>query len=143
MNDDLNEKTYYTGTPIAGLSWSFTRPTGDTRTVYTGCAIALRIFRQSAKGVPTSQTPTLSLSLTSGLNRVTDTASLQAGTLEINTTNLLGDAIAARFGYVWSITPVGGAPLRAPMGGGFDGWFVIAQEGYAGAASIKIPSAAP
>lgn len=144
MADDLNGKTYYAGAAIAGLSWSFTRPSGDTTTDYTGCAIALRIFEQSSKGVPVSNTPALSLSLTSGLTRITNTASSQAGRLEINSSQvgtLLGTAVAKRFGYTWSITPTGGAPLRAPLGEGYDGWFILAQEGYAGSPSVKVPSA--
>lgn len=141
MADDLNGKTYYAGAAIGGLSWSFTRPAGDTTTNYTGCSISLRIFEQSAKGVPVLNTPVLSLSLASGLTRVTDTASSQTGRLEIGTSQvntLLGAAVAKRFGYVWIITPVGGVPLRAPLGQGFDGWFVIAQEGYAGSTSVKV-----
>lgn len=141
MADDLNQKTYYIGAAIAGLSWSFTRPAADSVTNYTDCAIALRIYEQNSRGVPVAATPTLSLSLGNGLTRATNTASTQSGILEISATqagNLLGTTSAAkRFGYVWSITPVGGAPLRSPLGAGFDGWFVLAQEGYGGAAAVK------
>ena len=141
MADDLNQKTYYAGAAIAGLSWSFTRPAADTVTDYTGCAIALRIYEQNSKGTPATTSPTLALSLGNGITRVANTASTQSGLLEITATqigNLLGTTSAAkRFGYVWSITPTGGAPLRAPLGGGFDGWFILAQEGYAGSSAIK------
>jgi hypothetical protein len=143
MADDLSGKTYYAGAAIAGLAWSFTRPAGDTTTNYTGCAIALRVFEQNSKGIPVSNTPVLSLAIGAGLTRSTDSASNQVGKLEITSTQvttLIGTAVAKRFGYAWSITPVGGQPLRAPLGEGFDGWFAIAQEGYAGAPVVKIPS---
>lgn len=143
MADELNGKTYYAGAAITGLSWSFTRPAADVVTDYSNCAIALRIYEQSARGVPIATTPTLSLSLGNGLVRSVNTASVQSGLLEISATqvsNLLGTtAVAKKFGYVWSITPVGGSPLRAPLGQGFDGSFAIAQEGYAGAPVIKVP----
>jgi len=138
VSDFLNGKTYLAGVAgIAGLRWSFTRSTTDT-TDYLNSAIALRVFELDSKGNPLSDIPALSLSLSNGIIRTTNTSVSQAGVLSIDANqcnNLLG-AIAKKkqFSYVWIVTPSGGVPLRNPLGEGYSGRFYLVKEGYAGIA---------
>lgn len=135
MTDDLNRKTIYSGSDVSGLTWRFTKPAGeDPAILYTDAAIALRIYRLTAKGIPESTTPTLSLTIGSGLIRPTagNTDALQEGTLvitEAQVATLLGSARVANFRYHWKITPPGAAALRSFKGGGYDGGFAIQAEG--------------
>lgn len=135
MADDLNKKTIYSGSDVSGLTYTFTKPTGeDPAIVYTDAAIALRIYRLTSKNLPESTTPNLVLTIGSGLTRATagNTDALQSGSLvitEAQVATLLGSARSASFRYHWKITPVGAAALRSFKGGGYDGGFTIQAEG--------------
>ncbi|MBD1918855.1 MULTISPECIES: hypothetical protein [Cyanophyceae] len=135
MTDDLNKKTIYSGSDVAGLTWTFTKPTGeDPAITYADAAIALRIYRLTAKGIPESTTPNVVLALGSGLTRpdAGNTATVQSGSLvisEARVASLLGSARSANCRYHWKITPVGAASLRSFKGGGYDGGFTIQAEG--------------
>lgn len=48
---------------------------------------------------------------------------------------LLGSADVVKVGYAWSITPVGAEPVRAHVGGGYNGSFTIWRESFAGRAA--------
>lgn len=135
MTDALNNKTHLAGSSLTGIRWTFNRPTDDTTTDYTDCAIAFKVFELDNKNVPLSTTPVLTLAIDSGLSRITNTASLQSGVMTITTLQiaaLLGTAKIKHFSYVWSITPSGAESIRAFLGSGYDGRFAIAQEGYGG-----------
>lgn len=160
--DDLDGKVYPAGTAaLTGAGWSFTVADTDTQTpTLAGCAIAFRIFEldgtpkleplsDGTLGVgpkirrlpPLSATPSKVLTLTAGLTRTTDDIKLQAGLLTIidaDLGNLLGDAAVKAFRYTWVITPVNSAPLTTYLGGGYDGTFVLGQEGYSLEALAKV-----
>jgi len=120
---------------------TFTRATADT-TVLTDAAIELRIFAQSKAGVPSSATANLVLSVGSGLTRVTNSATVVSVSAQISATQLstlLGTAEALKFGYVWAIRPAGATDYyRGFLGEDFDGYFVVAKQGYGGASSVKL-----
>lgn len=141
MTDALNGKTVLVGAALAGLRWEFTRPSNDTTTVYTNSTISVRLFELDKKFKPISTTPALSLAVDSGLTRSTNTATTQAGLLTITATqlaSLLGTAEAKNFAYAWYVQPPGYEPVRAFVGDGYDGRFLLAKEGYAGSADGEI-----
>lgn len=134
MIDALRGQTVLAGAALSGLRWQFTRPSEDTTTNYTNSAITVRLFVLS-KGKPTSTTPDLILTIGSGLTRSTNTATTQAGLLAITPSQLatlLGTAEARQVAYAWYIQPTGYESVRAFVGGGYDGRFILAKEGYAG-----------
>jgi hypothetical protein len=135
VTDALNGKTVLVGAGLAGLTWAFTRPSADTVTNYTNASISVRFFELDKKFKPISTTPALSLSIGSGITRSTNTASSQAGLFQVTAAQLgtlLGTAEAKNFAYVWYIQPVGYEAVRAFVGDGYDGRFLLAKEGYAG-----------
>jgi hypothetical protein len=154
--DDIDGKVFAVGTAaITGQRWTFTRPEADTTTVYTGAAIALRIFalngspkisggeitEKTRQLPPTSSTPALTLTLGSGLTRTTDTASTQSGLLTITDQQLealLGSATLRAFSYLWVVTPANANPLSKPLGEGYDGVFALAAEGWTLEALAKV-----
>jgi len=147
MTDSLAGKTILIGAAIAPQLVTFERSPNEeglpTPTVYTDSDIQLRIYSQDKKGKPDDNTPDLTLSVGSGLTRQTNTAAEVSVTMQITSSqlsNLLGTAEAARFGYVWAIRPVGAAEyFRAFLTDGYDGYFVVAREGYGGSESVKVP----
>ena len=143
MSDDLNGKTLLIGAASPPLLATFTRAENDSTTDYEDADIQLRIFSQDKKGKPDSDTEDLTLSVGSGLTRATNTATVTAVTAQITTTQLstlLGAAEAARYGYVWAIRPVGATDyIRAFLAEDYDGYFVVAKQGYGGAESVKVP----
>lgn len=145
MTDPLNGATILIGAATPPLRYTFTRnanDTGDGATVYTDADIQLRIFAQDKKGVPASGTATLTLSIGSGLTRAANGATATAVTAQLSAANLatlIGTAESARCGYVWAIRPVGAADYyRAFLGDDYDGYFVVAKQGYGGAESIRV-----
>lgn len=143
MADNLNGRTFYSNAAIGGILATFTRNENDTTTDYTNSVITLAIYTQNAQGVPTNPTvPTLTLSVGAGLTRVVNTASAQSVQLVISEAQvgtLLGATTARRCGYAWSITPTGLAEIRGPQGSGYQGFFIVAAEGYAGVKNIVLP----
>ena len=141
MTDALNGKTVLVGAALSGLRWEFTRPSNDTTTVYTNSTISVRLFELDKKFKPISTTPALSLAIGSGLTRSTNTATTQAGLLTITANQLvtlLGTAEAKNFAYAWYVQPPGYESVRAFVGDGYDGRFVLAKEGYAGSSDGEI-----
>lgn len=148
MTDLLNGKTILIGAASAPLLVTFTRNASDvvsgsyTPPTFVDAAIELRIFAQDRKGNPASATPALTLSVGSGLTRALNTATATSVTVQLSTANLatlLGTAEAVRCGYVWAIRPTGAADFyRAFLGGDYDGFFVVAKQGYGGAESVKV-----
>lgn len=148
MTDLLNGATILIGAATAPVEVTFTRNTADVvvgdkpATVYTDSAIELRIFSQNKKGEPSSATAALTLSVGSGLTRILNTATATAVTVQLSASNLatlLGTAEAVRCGYVWAIRPALAAEFyRAFLGGDYDGFFVVARQGYGGAESVKV-----
>jgi hypothetical protein len=134
VTDALNGKIFLSGASISGYTWEFSRPINDTITSYVNADVTTRIFSLSVDGIPSS-TPVLTLSINNGLTRRDNTASFQSGLYQITSTQtatLLGSSKAKRFSYAWWIQPLGYEPVRAPIGEGYDGTFVIVKEGYAG-----------
>jgi len=145
MADLLNGATILIGAASAPMRYTFTRNAADTgggATDYTSAAIELRIFAQDKKGTPASATPALTLSVGSGLTRGTNTVTVTDVTMQLSAANLvtlLGSAEAVRLGYVWAIRPAAAAEFyRAFLGEEYDGYFVIAKQGYGGAESVKV-----
>lgn len=141
MTDALNGKTVLVGAALSGLRWEFTRPSNDTTTVYTNSTISVRLFELDKKFKPISTTPALSLAIGSGLTRSANTATTQAGLLTITANQLvtlLGTAEAKNFAYAWYVQPPGYEPVRAFVGDGYDGRFLLAKEGYAGSSDGEI-----
>lgn len=141
MTDALSGKTVLVGAALAGLRWQFTRPSADTTTDYTNSVISVRLFELDKKFKPISTTAALALAISSGLSRTTNTATTQAGLLQITPqqlATLLGAAEAKYFAYVWYVQPPGDEPVRAFVGDGYDGRFLLAKEGYAGSADGEI-----
>ena len=142
--DDLNGKTATLGAALPPLTWSFTRPAGNTSIDYLNAAVSLKIFeldKTDSKAVPQSDTPVLTLALGTGLVKTTNTSALQEGTVLITKDQmdaLLGaTAKIKQFSYVWTVTPTGGAPVRGFLGDDYGGRFSITREGYFGATAIK------
>lgn len=142
---ELNGATILIGAASSPLRYTFTRnasDTGGSATVYTNAAIELRIFAQDKKGTPASAAPTLTLSVGSGLTRGTNTATVTDVTMQLTAANLatlLGTAEAARFGFVWCIRPAAASEFyRAFLGEEYDGYFVVAKQGYGGADAVKV-----
>ena len=141
MTDALSGKTVLVGAALAGLRWEFTRPSADTTTVYTNSVISVRLFELDKKFKPLSTTPALALTINSGLTRTTNTATTQTGLLQITPqqlATLLGTAEAKYFAYAWYVQPPGYEAVRAFVGDGYDGRFLLAKEGYAGSADGEI-----
>jgi hypothetical protein len=148
MTDLLNGATILLGAASAPMRYTFTRNASDvasgsyTPTVFTDAAIELRIFAQDRKGAPASATPAMTLSVGSGLTRGLNTATATDVTMQLSAANLatlLGTAEAVRLGYVWAIRPAASAEFyRAFLGGDYDGYFVVAKQGYGGAESVKV-----
>ena len=134
MVDVLANKTYLAGAAITAKQFTFTRAALDTGsaspTDYTDSAIELVLYNDPAAAVPT-----VTLDLDNGLTRLVDSASTQTVLLTISEANLdtlLDGAESVVVGYAWSITPVGGVPIRVHKGGGFDGQFTLEKESKAG-----------
>ena len=141
MTDALSGKTVLVGAALAGLRWEFTRPSADTTTAYTNSVISVRLFELDKKFKPLSTTPALALTINSGLTRTTNTATTQTGLLQITPqqlATLLGTAEAKYFAYAWYVQPPGYEAVRAFVGDGYDGRFLLAKEGYAGSADGEI-----
>jgi len=141
VTDALSGKTVLVGAALAGLRWEFTRPSADTTTVYTNSVISVRLFELDKKFKPLSTTPALALTINSGLTRTTNTATTQTGLLQITPqqlATLLGTAEAKYFAYAWYVQPPGYEAVRAFVGDGYDGRFLLAKEGYAGSADGEI-----
>ena len=148
MSDPLYGATILVGAASKPMGYRFTRNTADTvengytPTVFTNAAVELRIFVQDKKGMPSSSTPALTLSVGSGLTRGLNTATATTVTMQLSAANLatlLGTADAVRLGYAWAIRPAASAEFyRAFLGGDYDGYFVVAKQGYGGAESVKV-----
>jgi hypothetical protein len=148
MTDPLNGATLLIGAASPPTLVTFARNVADVVTgSYTpptlvDVQVELRVFAQNKKGEPSSATPALTLSVGSGLTRALNTATASSVAVQLSAANvatLLGTAEAVRCGYVWAIRPVGAADYyRAFLGDDYDGYFVVAKQGYGGAESVKV-----
>ncbi|MBW4460490.1 MAG: hypothetical protein KME47_09655 [Nodosilinea sp. WJT8-NPBG4] len=134
MVDVLADKTYLAGAAITAKLFTFTRAALDTSsdnpTDFVGAAIELVLYNN-----PSASEPTVILDTDNGLTKLLDTESVQTVLLTISESNLavlLGEDETVTVGYAWSITPVGGVPIRVHKGGGFDGKFIVEKESKAG-----------
>ena len=148
MTDPLNGATLLIGAASAPILVTFTRNAADvvsgdyTPPTLVDVAVELRVFAQDKKGSPASATPALTLSVGSGLTRALNTATAASVTVQLSASqlaSLLGSAESVRCGYVWAIRPAGAADYyRAFLGQEYDGYFVVARQGYGGAESVKV-----
>lgn len=134
MADVLGNRTYLAGAAITAKHFTFTRSAQDTAstspTDYTDSDVELVLYNS-----PTAASPTLTLTVGSGLTKVTNTADVQTVALTISegqVATLLGAADSVTVAYAWSITPTGGVPIRAEKGAGVNGSFTIEKESRAG-----------
>jgi hypothetical protein len=148
MTDLLNGATILIGAASPPILVTFSRNVADVVTgdytppTLVDVAVELRVFVQNRKGEPASATPALTLSVGSGLTRALNTATAASVTVQFSAANLaslIGTAEAVRYGYVWAIRPDGAADFyRAFLGNDYDGFFVVAKQGYGGAESVKV-----
>lgn len=143
MSFVLNESTVFLGAASPPMEFKFSRPTEDTTTVYTDAVLKVYFFRQSAKGVPSAPaTPTLTLTEGNGITRRTNTASLASFTVQLSASHLstlfgTDDIAARRIGYIATLTPVGYAEYQGLLQDDYDGWFIVARQGYVGNDVVK------
>lgn len=121
--DSLNGQTFFQGTAIALKQWTFTRATLDATTPLTGSAITLDFYLERA------ESPLLSLSIGSGLTRVTNTDTVQSGTLVVTpeqVDTLLGDNRSRKILYRWTIEAPGYEPVTGTISQGYSGFITVA-----------------
>ena len=148
MTDPLNGATLLAGAASAPRGYIFTRNAADDGgddiavTIYTNADIEFRVTVQDKKGIPAADSPAVTLAIGSGLTRALNTATATAVIMQLSAANLatlLGTAEAVRCGYVWNIRPAAASEFyRAFLGDDFDGYFVVAKQGYGGAESVKV-----
>ena len=156
MADALDGKIYPVGTAgLEGMIYDFTQGQEKDEPSLTDCAIYLRIFKLSgqvkftAEGIPDktralppeSATPSLTLSVGSGLTRVVNQAKHQTGSIKITAAQLitlLGTDNLGAYAYFWVITPATNGPSAKPLTEGYDGVFGLVKEGYSLNAAAKL-----
>ena len=136
MSDTLANKIYLSGADITAHRFTFTRASLDTSssqpTDYTDSLIQLVLYNDVSDTAPLV---ILDNDTNGGLTMHENTADTQSGVITISSAQLdtlLEGANSVDVGYVWSITPVGGAVIRKAKGEGYDGKFTIERESYAG-----------
>jgi hypothetical protein len=161
MADFLDGKVYRIDAAVAGLAWSFTVDLPFVTQSTPGftladCLIFLRLYPLVDRGKtlqPISNTPAVTLSLGSGLTRMTNAdplldgnrADTQIGTLVITPqqcTTLIAGGTYRFVGYEWRATLASGGIVAAPTQQGekgpYEGKFGLTLPGISGEALALI-----
>jgi len=123
----LNGRTFNAG---AAIQAKFRFERQDDNDDLTGAAIALRLFTSSS-----AASPALTLSVGSGIEVETDSASEQLFKVTLTSTQattLLDGATRQLISYVFAITPSGGNPTRSDDASTYSGAFTIQAEALGG-----------
>jgi hypothetical protein len=144
MPDYLNQKIIPVGSLSEPLLVTIRNENESDPADLTDAQVQFRAFKQQTdrKGlvIPVADTPDLTISVGTGLERKDNSPTVSSFFFQMNDAQLsalLGDANSVRYGYAWYVRPVGATDYyRAFLGGGFDGYFTVVREGYAGVDEI-------
>lgn len=131
MSEGLENRIFSVGATI-NARFAITRSANltDAEQNLEDSAITIEFYRES-----TDALPTVTLAVGTGITRVTNTSSSQLIDVlvdEAQIAALIGTEDKKLVSYVFTLTPVGGVPMRGAEGNGFSGRFYLIKESLAG-----------
>ena len=121
----LDKAIFYAGAAASYCQITFTRAAEDT-TDYTDTEVHLKLFGQLGNA-----TPTVILTVDSGLVRVTNEAASQVIGVTITSaqlTTLLDGQSQRNIGYRWTLAPSGASEIGVRAGQGWEGVFTVKSQ---------------